>query len=181
VRAGRRQLNMAQALAADFGQRNFHTAFVADHSAVFHPLILAAETFPIGYWAKDSGAEQSIALRFERAIVDGLRFGYFAVRPAPDFFRGSQTDADSIEIGDRICHVKGARTIQGVSLLPAVVRHRGRLLKSSSSWSVTSGHLFFVAAGLRSMRCEPFLQNLYRRFPVWGFPPPIFPATSPCF
>jgi len=57
---------------------------------VLHALVLAAETLPISYRAEDARAEQAVALRLEGAIVDGLRFGDFAVRPAPDFFRRSE-------------------------------------------------------------------------------------------
>src|SRR5204863_9674980 len=36
--AGARKLDMAEAFAPDFGQRDFHTAFVANDAAVFHAL-----------------------------------------------------------------------------------------------------------------------------------------------
>ena len=124
VRAGRSQLDVAQALAADFRQRDFHAALVADHAAVLHALVLAAQTLPVGYRTENARAEQAIALRLEGAVVDGLGLGDFAMRPAPDFFRRGQADADGVEIGDRVCHVKGARTIQGGPPLPAVVRRR---------------------------------------------------------
>ena len=112
VRAGRSQLNVAQALAADFRQRDFHAALVADHAAVLHALVLAAQALPVGYRAKDARAEQAIALRLEGAVVDGLRLGDFAVRPAADFFRRGQADADRVEIGDRVSEIKWTRTVQ---------------------------------------------------------------------
>ncbi len=144
VRTGRRKLDVAKSLAAHFGQSNFHAAFVADHSAMLHALVFAAEAFPIGYRAKDAGAEQAVALGFKSAVVDGLGFGDFAVRPAPDFFGRGQADADSIEIGDRVCQIKRARTKQGVPPLPAAVRRRGRLLKHQ----VLAGSLGAAATGL---------------------------------
>src|SRR5208282_351800 len=55
-------------------------------------------------------AEQAIALRLEGAIVDGFRLGHFTMRPAPDFFRRCQADADSIKISHRICQIERART-----------------------------------------------------------------------
>jgi hypothetical protein len=70
---------VAEPLTTHFGERNFHAALVADYSAVLHALVLAAEAFPVSDRAKDTGAEQTIALWFERAVVDGLRLGYFAV------------------------------------------------------------------------------------------------------
>ena len=57
MRAGRGQLDVAQALAANFRQRDFHTALVADNAAMLHPLVLSAETLPIRYWAKNARAE----------------------------------------------------------------------------------------------------------------------------
>src|SRR5438105_8978050 len=131
VGAGRSQLDVAQTLTADFRKGYFHTTFVADYAAVLHPLVLAAQTLPIRYRTENARAKQAIALRFEGAVIDGLGLGHFAMRPAPDFFRRGQADADSIEIGDRVCHVKGARTIQGGPPLPASVRRRSRLSKVS--------------------------------------------------
>src|SRR4029077_7123959 len=98
-----------------------HAALVADHAAVLHALVLAAETLPVGDRAKDAGAEQTVALRLEGAVVDGLGLGDFAMRPAPDFFRRRQADTDGVEVRDHICHFKGARTKQGVPSLPAVL------------------------------------------------------------
>src|SRR5277367_4950209 len=103
---------------------------------MLHALVLAAEAFPVGYRAEDAGAEQAVALRLEGAIVDGLRFSDFAVRPAPDFFRRREADANGIEIGDRVCQVKGARTKQGNPRLPAEVRPpRAALETFASHWS----------------------------------------------
>src|ERR1700682_2863477 len=87
---------------------------------MLHALVLAAQALPVGNRAEDAGAEQAVALRFEGAVVDGLRLGDLAVRPAPDFFRRRQTDADGIEIRNHICHFKWARTKQGVPPLPAL-------------------------------------------------------------
>src|SRR6202451_1105176 len=120
MRAGRSQFDVAEAFAANFRQRNFHAAFVADHAPMLHALVFAAEAFPIGYRAEDAGAEQAVPLRLEGAVVDGLRLGDFAMRPAPDFFRRRQADADGIEIRYRILHFERARTKQGVPPLPAL-------------------------------------------------------------
>jgi hypothetical protein len=69
-------------------------------TAVLHALVLAAQAFPVGDGAKNLGAEKTVALGLEGAVVDGLRLGDFAVRPRADFFRARQADADGIEIGD---------------------------------------------------------------------------------
>src|SRR5208282_2358922 len=98
-----------------------HAALVADHAAMLHALVLAAEAFPVGYRAKDAGAEQPVPLRLEGAVVDSLRLGNFAMRPAPDFFRRRQADADGIEIGDGVLHFERARTKQGVPPLSSAV------------------------------------------------------------
>src|SRR5581483_11446202 len=133
MRAGRCQLDVSQALTAYFGKSDFHAAFVADHSAMLHALVLAAETLPIGYRSEDASAKQPIALRFKSAVINSFRFGYFAVRPAPYLFRRGQADSDCVEVGDRVCQIKGARTKQGVPPLPAAMRCRGRLLNDSLS------------------------------------------------
>jgi hypothetical protein len=46
---------------------------------MFHALVFAAQAFPVSDRAKDAGAEQAIAFRLERAVVDGFRLSYFAV------------------------------------------------------------------------------------------------------
>ena len=124
MRAGRSQLNVAEALTAYLGQRYFHAALIADHAAVLHALVFAAETLPVGYRPENAGAEQTIALRLEGAVVDGLRLGDFAVRPAADLFGRSQADADGVEVGDGISEIKWTRTVQSV-LLPCGARRGG--------------------------------------------------------
>ncbi len=119
VRAGRSQLDMPKALTAHLAERYFHTALVADHAAVLHALVLAAQTFPVRHRTEDFRAEQAIAFRLERAVVDGLRLGDFAVRPGTDFLRTSQTDTNGIEIGDQTSAVIRAAAIQG-PILPAL-------------------------------------------------------------
>src|SRR5438309_11157490 len=102
VRNGRGQLDVAHALAADFGLRDFDAALVADDAAMLHALVLAAEAFPIGDRAEDLRAEQTVALRLEGAVVDRLRLGDFAVRPRPDLLRRSEADLDGVELVDRL-------------------------------------------------------------------------------
>ena len=85
VRTGRGQLDVAETFATDFGERDFHAAFIADDSAMLHAFVLAAQAFPVGYGAEDARAEQAIALGLEGTVVDRFRLSDFAVRPAPDF------------------------------------------------------------------------------------------------
>jgi hypothetical protein len=81
VRARGCELDVAKTLAANLAQGNFHAALVADHSAMLHALIFAAQAFPVGDGAKNFGAEQAVPFRLKGAVIDGLRLGNFAVRP----------------------------------------------------------------------------------------------------
>ena len=86
VGAGAGELDVAQALAADAGQRDFHAALVANHPAVLHALVFAAQAFPVLRGTEDACAEQAVALRLEGPVIDGLRLGYFAIGPASGSF-----------------------------------------------------------------------------------------------
>ena len=87
VRARAGEIDVTKTLASHLCLSHLDAALVADHAAVLHAFILAAQTLPVRDWPKNTGAEQSIALRFERAIVNRLRLGYFTVRPLTDLFR----------------------------------------------------------------------------------------------
>src|ERR1700751_752819 len=100
VRAGRCELDVAETLTANFGKRDFDAALIADHSAVLHALVFAAETLPIRNWTEDARAEKTVALRLEGTVVDGFRFRHLTVRPAPNLFWRCEADADAVEIGD---------------------------------------------------------------------------------
>src|SRR4029077_17828052 len=113
VRTRRGQLDMAKPLAPHLAEGNFDAALIADHSAMLHALVLAAQALPIRDRAENLGAKKAIALRLEGAVVDGLRLGNFAVGPGTDLFRTRQTDANGIEIRDQAGTVIGAPTIQG--------------------------------------------------------------------
>src|SRR5262249_25732576 len=106
MRTGRCQLNVTEALTADFGKCDFHAALVADHAAMLHSLVFTAQALPVRDRPENSGTEQAVTLRLEGAVVDGLGFCYLAMRPAPDFLRGCQADADGIEIGNRCAQIK---------------------------------------------------------------------------
>src|SRR5207248_8498102 len=121
VRTRRRQLDVTQTLAAHFRQRDFHAALVADHAAVLHALVLAAQALPVGDRAKNARAEQAVALRLKSAVINGFGLRHLAMRPAPDFFRRAQADTDSVEISNRVCQVKRARTEQDFLQLCGIV------------------------------------------------------------
>src|SRR4029434_901803 len=97
----RGQGDVAEALAAHLGLRHFDAALVADHAAVLHALVLAAEALPVGNRAEDLRAEQAIAFRLARAVVDRLRLGDFAERPLLDLVWRCQADTDGVEIGSK--------------------------------------------------------------------------------
>ena len=98
VRGRARELDVAHALAAHLGLRHFDAALLADDAAMLQALVLAAKALVVLHRPEDLGAEQAVAFRLERAVVD--RFGLFhlAERPGPDHVRGSQRDADRVEV-----------------------------------------------------------------------------------
>ena len=51
---------------------------------------------------EDLGAEEAVALRFECAVVDGLRLGDFTVGPRPDLLGRREADLDGVEVVDRL-------------------------------------------------------------------------------
>ena len=75
------QVNMRHALAADLGLGHFHATLLTHHTAVLETLVLTAETLVVLYGTKDLGAEQTVAFRFERTVVNGLRLLNFAKGP----------------------------------------------------------------------------------------------------
>src|SRR3982751_441654 len=97
VRARAGEFDMTETLASHFRQRDFDSAFVADHSAMFHAFVFPAEALPVRYRSEDPGAEQAVLLGFECPIIDGFRLGDFAVRPRADFFRRGQADTDAVK------------------------------------------------------------------------------------
>src|SRR5436189_2671384 len=98
----RRERDVSEAFAAHFGLRHFDAALVADHAAVLHALVLAAQALPVGDRPEDLRAEQAVPLRLERAVVDRLGLGHLAVRPRGDLLWRRQADPDRVEIaGER--------------------------------------------------------------------------------
>ena len=94
----RRQRDVTQPLAADLRLRHLDAALVADHAAVLHALVLAAQALPVGDRPEDLRAEQAVAFRLERAVVDRLRLGDLAVRPRQDLLGRGEADPNRVEI-----------------------------------------------------------------------------------
>ena len=101
VRGRARELDVAHALTAHLGLRDFHAALLADHAAMLEALVLAAQALVVLHGSEDLGAEQAVAFRLERAVVDGLRLLDLAVRPGADHVRRGQADLDAVELFDR--------------------------------------------------------------------------------
>ena len=100
VRNRAREFDVAHAIAPHFRQRDFDAALLADHAAMLEALVLAAQTLVVLHRPEDAGAEQTVALRLERAVVDRLRLLHFAERPRPDHVRRRETDAQRVEFVD---------------------------------------------------------------------------------
>ena len=77
----RGQLNMSHSFAANLGKRDFDAALFADDAAIFHSLVLSAQTLIVLDRTENAGAEQTVSLRLERTIVDGFRLFDFTVGP----------------------------------------------------------------------------------------------------
>ena len=92
------QFDMAHALTAHFRGGDFYAALLADDAAVFHALVLAAQALVILDGPEDAGAEQTVALRLEGAVVDRLRLLHFTEAPAADLVRAGDCDLDLVEL-----------------------------------------------------------------------------------
>ena len=91
------QFNVRHALATHFGQRDFDAALFTNNATMLEALVFAAQAFVVFNRAKDFGAEQTITLRLERAVVDGFRLFDFAKRPRTNLLRRCQPDGDRIK------------------------------------------------------------------------------------
>src|SRR5204863_1526899 len=105
----RGELDMAHALAPDLRNGHLDAALFADDALVLHALVLAAQALVVLDRTENAGAEQAVALRLERAVVDGLRLLDFAERPAADLVGRRDPDADLVEsfrLGDRVREIR---------------------------------------------------------------------------
>ena len=92
------QLDVTHSLAAHFGQSDLDAATVADMPAETDPLELPAVALPVLDRAEDAFTEQTVPLRFEGTVVDGLGLRHLAERPRTDLFRRGDLDLDVIEV-----------------------------------------------------------------------------------
>src|SRR5687767_14241955 len=92
------ELDMAHPFTPYFGQRHFDAAFFTDYAAVLEPLVLAAQALVVLDRPEDLGAEEPVALRLERAVVDGLGLLHLAVGPRADLLGRCKPDLDRVEL-----------------------------------------------------------------------------------
>ncbi len=98
VRDRRRQIDVADALAADLALDDLDAALLADDAAVLHPLVLAAQALVVLDRPEDPGAEQAVPLRLEGPVVDRLGLLDLAVGPGADLLRAGDRDLDLVEL-----------------------------------------------------------------------------------
>src|SRR3546814_8753587 len=85
---------------SDVCSSDLHPTLLADDTAVLEALVLTAQALVVLYRTKDLGAEQTVALRLERTVVDGFRLLYFTEGPGTDHLGRSQGNLDGIELFD---------------------------------------------------------------------------------
>ena len=91
------QLDVAHPLTAHLGAGHLDAAALADDALEAHPLVLAAVALPVPGGTEDLLAEQTVLLRLEGPVVDGLGLLHLAVAPLADVVGGGQTDAQLVE------------------------------------------------------------------------------------
>ena len=97
---GGREFDVAHALAAHLGARDFHAAALAHDPLESRALVLAAGALPIARGAEDPLAEEPVSFGLECAVVDGLGLLHLAVRPGADVVRGRERDVELVETID---------------------------------------------------------------------------------
>ena len=94
---GTRQLDMPHALPANLRQGDLDPALLADDATVLQALVLAAQALVVLDRPENLRAEQTVPLRLERTVVDGLRLLHFTIGPGPDLVRRCESDPNRIE------------------------------------------------------------------------------------
>src|SRR5207237_10358661 len=94
------QLDVAHALAPDLGTGDLDAAALADDAPEADALVLAAVALPVLGGPEDLLAEQTILLRAQGPVVDGLGLLHLAVGPGADRIRSCQPDPQLVEVVD---------------------------------------------------------------------------------
>ena len=82
---GHHQFDVSGALAAHVLLCHLDTASVANNAFVAYALVFSAPALIVACRTEDALAEESVALRFVGAVVDGLRLCHLAIRVFQDF------------------------------------------------------------------------------------------------
>src|SRR5581483_178654 len=100
VRDGRGKVDVTHALATHLLAGHLDAAALADDALVADALVLAAVALPVLRRTEDAFAEEAVALRLQRAVVDRLRLRDLARRPVADLLRRRETDPNRVELVD---------------------------------------------------------------------------------
>src|SRR5262249_40678765 len=74
-----RELHVPHARATHARKRELDPALLADDALALHALVLSAQALPVLYLSASARAAQTVTLRLERAVIDGLRLLDLAV------------------------------------------------------------------------------------------------------
>ena len=97
VRNRHGEVDVAHALAAHAGQRDFHTATVADDALVLDAFVFSAGALPVACGTENAFAEKTALFRLEGAVVDGLRILDLAFAPTAHGVGGRHGDGNLVE------------------------------------------------------------------------------------
>ena len=97
VRGGHGEFDVAHALTANAGQRDFDAAAVADDALVLDAFVFSARALPVARRTENALAEEAAFFGFERAVVDGLGIFDLALRPRTDRIGRCYGDGDRVE------------------------------------------------------------------------------------
>src|SRR3989338_2470821 len=89
---------MAHALTADHRSGHLDAALITYNSFVADFLVLTAVTLQILRRPEDAFIKQAILLGLLGPVVNGFRFGYFAMGPLADSLRRCQTQPERVEV-----------------------------------------------------------------------------------
>nr|AHE14899.1 hypothetical protein asmbl_7 [uncultured bacterium] len=93
----RGQLDVAHPLTTHLGAGHLDAAALTDDALEPDALVLAAVALPVPGGTEDLLAEQTVLLRAEGAVVDGLGLLHLTVRPLTDVVAAGQADAELVE------------------------------------------------------------------------------------
>src|SRR5665647_1122212 len=91
------ELDVAHPLATHLRAGHLDATALTDDALEADPLVLAAVALPVAGRTKDLLAEETVLLRFQGPVVDGLRLLHLAMAPLSDVVRGRQANAQLVE------------------------------------------------------------------------------------